>query len=225
MKLLELLIRWITKTMIPPARPTPPPQKLESNYLWVIDNGHASTTPGKRSPVFPDGTQLLEYKFNREVAQKLCAMLHNEGLDYHLLVPEEHRDISLSERGQRANSLATPKKKILISIHGNAFGNGVDWTSATGVETYYCSGSKIGHSLAVIFQQHIKSVTGLKNRGSKSAGFYILKRTSMPAILTESGFFTNEKECLYMLSDEGTTAIANGHLSAIKETERLKLVC
>jgi len=215
----------MTNTMIPPAKPTVPPQKPESNYLWILDNGHASTTPGKRSPFFSDGTQLLEYKFNREVSQKLCAMLHDEGIDYHLLVPEEHRDISLSERCKRADDLVTPKKKILISIHGNAFGNGVDWTNVTGAETYYCTGSEVGRKLAIIFQQHIKSVTGLKNRGSKSAGFYILRRTSMPAILTENGFFTNEKECLYMLSDEGTTAIARAHLSAIKETERLKLVC
>ena len=42
----------------------------ESNYLWILDNGHGGMidgvyqTPGKRSPVWPDGTQLFEGEFN-----------------------------------------------------------------------------------------------------------------------------------------------------------------
>lgn len=31
----------------------------------LIDNGHGKETPGKRSPVWPDGSQLYEYEFNR----------------------------------------------------------------------------------------------------------------------------------------------------------------
>ena len=31
----------------------------------LLDNGHGCDTPGKRSPVWPDGRQLLEWEFNR----------------------------------------------------------------------------------------------------------------------------------------------------------------
>jgi len=232
MKLLRILLDWLfgmtdTNNKSAPQDPleiTPPTPTRASNYLWIIDNGHASSTPGKRSPFFSDGTQLLEYHFNREVAQKLCADLHAEGIDYHLLVPEDHQDISLGERCRRANNLPSTKKKILVSIHGNAAGDGVSWSPAHGLETFHHAGSTSGHKIAVIFQQHIKGETSLKSRGIKTANFYILKYTSMPAILTENGFFTNKKECEYMRSEAGTTNIARGHLKAIKEVEQLKLI-
>ena len=32
------------------------------NRVMLLDNGHASTTPGKRSPVWEDGYQFFEYE-------------------------------------------------------------------------------------------------------------------------------------------------------------------
>mgnify|MGYP000817767973 FL=1 len=37
----------------------------------LIDNGHGRATAGKRSPVWPDGKQLFEYEFNRDIALSL----------------------------------------------------------------------------------------------------------------------------------------------------------
>ena len=36
-----------------------------SNTLIIIDEGHGRDTPGKRSPLWSDGTQLYEWEFNR----------------------------------------------------------------------------------------------------------------------------------------------------------------
>jgi len=44
-----------------------------------------------------------------------------------------------------------------------------------------------------IYQQVSKRIT-LQNRGVKQAGFYVLRGTSMPAILVESAFITHPKE-------------------------------
>jgi hypothetical protein len=52
-----------------------------SNYLWILDNGHGGMidgvyqTPGKRSPVWPDGTQLFEGEFNRAIVKRLLLMI------------------------------------------------------------------------------------------------------------------------------------------------------
>ena len=41
----------------------------------LIENGHGQSTPGKRSP---DG-RFLEFKFNREIAQRIVADLRDLG--------------------------------------------------------------------------------------------------------------------------------------------------
>lgn len=33
----------------------------------LLDNGHGYDTPGKRSPIWPDGSQLFEWEFNRDI--------------------------------------------------------------------------------------------------------------------------------------------------------------
>ena len=189
-----------------------------NRYMWIIDHGHGESTPGKRSPKLEDGTQLREYLFNRRVSKYLMEMLDENNVCYHNLVPEVEKDIKLSERVARANNVETDMPKILISIHGNAFGS--DWTSPSGIETYHCKGSKKGESIAQIFQNKLAMQTGWKDRGVKTAGFYILKHTSMPAILTENGFFTNKAECKKMMSEEWCEKIATAHFEAIMEIER-----
>ena len=37
----------------------------------LIDNGHGVDTKGKRSPVWPDGRQLFEWEFNRDIAKRV----------------------------------------------------------------------------------------------------------------------------------------------------------
>ena len=49
----------------------------------------------------------------------------------------------------------------------------------------------------------------------KESGFYILKHTVCPWVLTENGFYTNEDECKYMLSIEGVWTFAQIHYDAI----------
>ena len=46
-------------------------QLYKSNTLVILDNGHGINTPGKRSPVWDDGTQLFEWKFNRNIVKEL----------------------------------------------------------------------------------------------------------------------------------------------------------
>jgi len=190
----------------------------ECKYMWIIDNGHGEDTLGKRSPLFEDGTQLLEFEFNRRISEKLMEYLSSAGVRYHNLVPEIEGDVTLSERVSRANDLESDIPLILVSIHGNAFG--AQWTSPAGIETYHYCKSKKGESIADVFQNRLTMTTGWKDRGVKTANFYILKHTNMPAILTENGFFTNKQECKKMLSDDWVEKLARAHFDAIMEIER-----
>ena len=61
----------------------------------LLDNGHGENTPGKRSPVWPDGTQLYEYEFNRDIARRVHNALRGRGVDCELLV-RENVDVPVS---------------------------------------------------------------------------------------------------------------------------------
>jgi N-acetylmuramoyl-L-alanine amidase len=92
------------------------------NKLIILDNGHGDNTPGKRSPVWPNGSQLFEYEFNRDIVKRIKSKLDSYNIDSVVLVPELD-DISLAERCKRANKIYDNNKEcVLLSIHANAGG-------------------------------------------------------------------------------------------------------
>ena len=143
-----------------------------SSTKILIDNGHGSDTPGKRSP---DG-RFLEYKFNREIARRIVTDLQDRGYDAELLVPEE-TDIPLKERARRVNShCATLGKEnvILVSIHVNAAGNGSKWLNATGWSVYTSKGHTKSDNLATClaengFMDSRESLAYITSRAGKEA--------------------------------------------------------
>ena len=51
----------------------------------ILDNGHGIDTPGKRSPIWADGSQLFEYEFNRAITSRVYSALIVLGIDVVLL--------------------------------------------------------------------------------------------------------------------------------------------
>jgi N-acetylmuramoyl-L-alanine amidase len=194
-------------------------------YLWILDNGHGQKTKGKRSPKWEDGKQVLEYELNRGVVKKIIESLEAKGVQYHNLVPEENVGNILKTRVARANALKVTSDlpPVYISIHSNAGpedqpGN---WSSAKGIETWYYRTSLDGRKIAKIFQKNLISKTKWSNRGVRTGmAFYVLKYTSMPAILTENGFFNHQIEGRKLLKEETRQLIADAHVNAIIEIEK-----
>jgi N-acetylmuramoyl-L-alanine amidase len=56
---------------------------------------------------------------------------------------------------------------------------------------------------------------GRTSRGVKQAGFLVLWRTTMPAILVETGFLTNREEEKYLASEKGQLEVSEAVLAAI----------
>jgi len=178
-----------------------------SKFTWILDNGHGLETKKKESVVWDNNTQLKEYEFNRGVVKYLSFMLRDAKIDYTILVPEIN-DISLSERVKRANKKNVDS--IFISVHGNQYTD----SRVHGFETHYYNAGK---EYAEIFQKHIGQLG--KDRGIKQSNFYVIKNTKMPAILTENGFYSNEKECAKMLTNDFQYEIAEAHFRGILEIE------
>jgi len=71
-------------------------------------------------------------------------------------------------------------------------------------------------SFADDIQRQFKSRLESSNRGVKQAGFLVLRESSMPSVLVETGFVSNQAEANYLKSDEGQQVIATSILEAFR---------
>ena len=188
--------------------------------IVLLDNGHGKETAEKRSPVWSDGSQLFEWEFNRDIVRRIAEKLEADGIPYRVLVPEE-TDISLTERARRANEIAKENngKAYVLSIHANA-GGGTGW------EVYTSPGQTPSDAIATVFfeeagREFVPDGWRMRSDYSdgdpdKEANFAILTKTTCPAILTENFFMDTEKDCRFIMSEDGRERIANMHVAAIK---------
>lgn len=202
-----------------------------SNYHWLLDAGHGGlvngqyVTPGKRSPVWPDGRQLFEGVSNRIIVRRIAQLCQNAGIRCTILVPEEV-DISLGERVRRTNVIASKERCIFISVHSNA-GGGTGW------EIWTTPGQNNSDKIATIFFNSAKKfLPTFRMRADMTDGdpdqesnFYVIKGAKCPAVLTENLFMdTLNPDCEFLMSPQGVEAIAQLHFDAINVIEQTKPV-
>lgn len=185
----------------------------------ILDNGHGKETKGKRSPVWPDGSQLLEWEFNRDIVCRLAEMLLLDDRSCEVLVPEMS-DVPLSERCRRANEIYDRNngRCFLISIHSNAGGG-------SGIEVYTSRGETRADAIAFELYNQLDEEFGgewpmradwADGDPDKEENFYILSHTKCPAVLVELFFMDNEKDCRLILSGEGRQRCASAIYKAIR---------
>ena len=208
-----------------------------SKYLWIIDAGHGGIidgeyqTAGKRSPVWNDGSQLFEGEFNRKVQLRLVELMNCAGFDWTSNTTSEH-DIHLRQRTDFANNMyrlerqrpsGERRKVIFVSIHANAFKDSAaqGWCIYTGLgETRSDAIAEVFYEVAEEMLPEFRMRKDLSDGDHDyEANFWVLRKTVMPAVLTENLFMTNERECAWLLTDEGVERIAQLHFEAIKRIE------
>ena len=204
-------------------------QKFPSKTLVILDAGHGIDTPGKRSPIWSNNTQLFEWKFNRDIVDSIIGYLQVANISYVKLI-EESQDISLKERVDRINTIYKENKDkykvYLISIHGNAADNA---PTANGIEVFTSIGETKSDTIAEVLYSKLQNLgwkmrPNRSNKGGKEENFYILKNSYCPAVLTENGFYTNEEECKKMLDYYWQKEIALAHYKAIQDIEFKNLI-
>lgn len=203
-----------------------------SKYLFLLDPGHGGIDPktgkyvtaGKRSPKFDDGSVLYEGVNNRIIVGMLQEALEKDGIDS-INIVDSYVDVPLGERVRRANELGREHKCVYISIHSDAFGNGRDWVSPSGLSVYTSKGQTksdifadhVVKELMCNFEEEVKwRLDRTDGDLDKEANFYVLRKTSMPAILCELGFHTNKEEATKMLTLEWKNNVVKSIMDAIK---------
>ena len=72
-------------------------------------------------------------------------------------------------------------------------------------------------SFAWDIQRQFQSRINSSNRGPKQAGFLVLRMSSMPSVLIETGFISNPAEATYLKSEEGQQNIAMSIINAFRK--------
>ncbi len=191
---------------------------MNKSIIVLLDNGHGVNTPGKCSP---DKT-LLEYKWTREIVDRLIVEFTKLGIKSIKLVPED-TDISLRERVRRANQYYKDNNKqaILISVHCNAAGADGKWHNACGWSVFVAQNASSNSKRLARNLYEEAEKRGLKgNRSIPKEKYWvqslaICRDTNCPAILTENMFQDNKEDVAILLSEEGKKKIIDAHIQGV----------
>ena len=106
-------------------------------------------------------------------------------------------DGAVEELQARCNIANAAKADVFVCIHIDSF----DSPSAGGVTAYYNSKTPYDYGLANYIHLQNMKATNFPDRGVKTANFYVLLHTNMPATLLELGFISNPSEEKALNSD------------------------
>ena len=71
--------------------------------------------------------------------------------------------------------------------------------------------------LGSLIQSQFRDRVGRRDRGVRQAGYYVISYTSMPSVLVELGFLTNNEEEDFLISDDGQSYMASAIYRALRD--------
>jgi N-acetylmuramoyl-L-alanine amidase len=151
----------------------------------VIDAGHGGHDRGG----IP-GQRIAEKDMNLDVALRLRNVLSASGYQV-VMTRSTDVFVPLAGRVAIANSY---RNAVFVCIHFNATGR----RGASGIETYFYSRDSL--PLASAIHYYVVGGAPSDNRGVRRRGYYVLRKTTIPAVLVECGFLTNPTEAAYAQS-------------------------
>ncbi len=150
-------------------------------YRVVIDPGHGGPDPGAVGL-----GRIRETDVVLDISLQVAKLLEFKGVQVRLTRTTEV-DLDLPPRVKLANRL---RASAFVSIHANASRS--KRSNVNGIETFFFSGSR-GRSLAENIQRQVLNVSpGSPDRGVRQGRYFVIRRTTMPAALVETGFLTGQ---------------------------------
>jgi len=177
-----------------------------AKYKIAINAGHGNKGVGNSSSngidpgaIGPSGYK--EYIETKEISDLVSTKLKFNGIETLVIQDGDLWDVT--------NLSNAWKSDYFVSIHCNSFS-----VDSHGVETFSLNTTGKGRILAEKIHKELVPVTGLFDRGLKTANYHVLRETDCPAILTEIGFISNPNEEALMKDsawgNKVSSAIARG---------------
>lgn len=146
----------------------------------AIAGGHSKKAPGASG-------YLDEYECDRALVAQLIPALRAAGhtvTDCSNEMADQNSE--LAEEVRLANASGAD---LFLAVHLNAGGG-------TGTEAYTYTGtaSQLAKDVCAKMSANVAAALGIRNRGAKTAAFYVLRKTTMPAVLLEVCFVDNETD-------------------------------
>lgn len=169
--------------------------------IICIDPGHGGGDSGACNRTLG----LAEKDITLNISQRLATILRARGYEV-IMTRETDRDVSYagSPDSEELNARVNIGKKadIFISVHINASNN----KNANGVSTHWYKAED--KNLAVEIQQSLASRTERNDRGAVRDNFYVVSKSSVPAVLVEAGFISNNEEAKLLMQDDFLQKVA-----------------
>jgi N-acetylmuramoyl-L-alanine amidase len=192
----------IPQPVAPPVtRPVP-----RGKLLVVVDPGHGGKDSGA------PGFGLLEKDVVLPIGKRVAEILEQNGVQ---AVLTRDADFFVELQG-RVDIAERVNATLFVSIHANAVDKRPD---VNGLEVYYYdSGYGLAESVRHAILQQISTI---KDRGTRKARFYVLRKSSMPSILVETGYMTGREDSPRLGSPDYQNrmadAIARGILQYLRQ--------
>ena len=185
---------------IPPVLPSDRPR-------IIIDPGHGGDDPGT---IGIGG--IKEKDVILPISLDVAEILRKQDIEV-IMTRDSDNFISLQGRTDMANDIDAD---LFVSIHANAIN--LSRPDVNGLETYYYQS---GRRLAEVIHWSILNGVKIDNRGIRRARFYVLRHSSMPAVLVEVGFLTGAVDSSSLKDPnhrrQMAEAIARGIVEYIKQ--------
>ncbi len=186
-------------------QPTPS-RRVSGRVVVIIDPGHGGRDSGA---VGIGGAR--EKDIILPISKKIAEVLQQNGVQV-VLTRSSDYFVTLPGRVKMAESVDAD---VFVSIHANSAGAGRP--DVSGLETYYYD---TGLSLARIVHRSILQSVNVRDRGVRKARFYVLRKSSMPSILVETGYMTGRQDMAKLRSasyrNQMAEAIARGILQYLQ---------
>jgi N-acetylmuramoyl-L-alanine amidase CwlD len=178
------------------------PAGQRNNRLIVLDPGHGGSDSGA------EHNGLTEKVLTLDIARRLRALLIARGWQVKMTRDSDvdvyqANDSAHDELQARCDLANAAGARMFVSIHINSFTS----SDLQGTTTYYYHPQDLAFASAV--ENKLIATLGTQNDGAQHANFYVIRHTTMPAILVETAFLSNPDDAARLRNEGFRQSVAS----------------
>jgi len=191
---------------------SPVPVTFDKKITVVIDAGHGGEDNGAI------GGDLMEKNLNLQISKMIKSLNNNPGLEI-LLTRESDKNLPLQDR---LKLVTDEKANLFISIHASASGSQKQSGNESGIDAYVAKNNPAlaGQNvrLASILLKNLSAIYKTNESAKKSEkGIYVLDKNTVPGVILECGYITNDKDRAFMTNTSNQKLVAENILKSIEQ--------